>query len=104
MRGRYPCDRSKRNPPQHAAGAWVRPLRADRSDREASAADVAADDFAKQIPFIAVELLQLKLGKRRKIGRAGIDLDARQQAAELQTTEAGRLLHHVLAGEVFTAR
>src|SRR5260221_13104436 len=54
----YPSDSRKRKPPQRAAGVCVRPpWGVDQSDGEASAADVAADDIAEQLPGIALEPL-----------------------------------------------
>src|SRR5271170_5816748 len=91
---------------------WRRPSRKSPCDKDAgaaslvvrrtgttppqplSAADVAVDDVAEQIPLLALELLQRKLGERCEVGGTGIDLDARQQAAEFEILDAGRLLHH----------
>ena len=47
-------------------------------------ADVAVHNLAKQFPRFALELLQLDLRDRSEVGRAGVDLDAGQQAAELE--------------------
>src|SRR3984957_12107161 len=94
-----PCDRCA-----GAASLVVNPP-PDRSGRtrDASAADVAGDDLAEQIPFLALEFLQLELGDRGEVGGAGVNLDARQQAAELQIPHTGRLLHDVLAREIVAA-
>src|ERR1700731_520265 len=88
-----PCDRCA------GAASLVVNSPPDRSGRtrDASAADVAGDDLAEQIPFLALEFLQLELGDRGEVGGAGVNLDARQQAAELQIPHTGRLLHDVLA-------
>src|SRR5664279_5319510 len=56
-------------------------------------ADVAVEDFAEQLPGLALEPLQLNLRDRGKIGCRGIDLDAGQQAPEFEVLDAGRLLH-----------
>src|ERR1700730_4803583 len=53
----------------------------------------------EQVPAFALELHHLKLLQRRKIGRAGLDLGARQIDADLEI-QVGRLLHDVLAGEI----
>src|SRR6266852_3378973 len=71
--------------------------------RKNSAADIAADDIAEQVPGLALEFHQLKLGDRGEVSGAGINFDARQQEAELQTFDAGRLLHDVLAREIVAA-
>jgi hypothetical protein len=39
----------------------------------------------------------------RKIGLAGIDRDAGQQHRQLEMLQAGRLLHHVFAGQLIAA-
>src|SRR5712691_4276187 len=65
-----------------------------------SAADIGADDIAEQLPGIALEPHQLKLGKRGKVAGAGVDLDAGQQATELKPSYVGRLPHDVLAREI----
>src|SRR5262245_39663557 len=67
------------------------------------AADVAVHDLAEQLPGFALELLQLDLRDRSEVGRAGVDLDARQQAAEFEILDAGRLLHDVLTRQVVAA-
>src|SRR3954463_15074572 len=68
------------------------------------AADVAAQDLAEQFPSLALELLQLNLRDRREVGRAGVDLDAGQQATEFKPLDVGRLFHDVLTREVIAAR
>src|ERR1700730_6496213 len=70
---------------------------------EASAADVGVDDVAEAFPGLALEPHELNRGDRRKVGGAGVDLDAGQQAAEFQVFDAGRLLHDVLAREIVAA-
>src|SRR5439155_8715133 len=65
-----------------------------------SAADIGADDVAEPLPGFALEPHQLKLGKRGKVGGAGIDLDPGQQATELKPSYVGRLPHDVLAREI----
>src|SRR5712671_2895120 len=99
----YPSDSGKRKPPQHAAGVFTRPLRTDRSDGEALAPDVAVDDVTEALPGLALESLKLNRGDRGKVSGAGIDLDARKQKAELQISDAGRLLHDVRSREVVAA-
>src|ERR1035437_4243112 len=42
-----------------------------------SAANVAVDDLAEQVPLLALEFHQLKLGDRGEVGSTGGDLDAR---------------------------
>jgi hypothetical protein len=44
---------------------------------------LGADDVPEQMPSLTLELLQLELLDRSKIGRAGLDRDARQQAVQL---------------------
>src|SRR4051794_6327126 len=63
----------------------------------------AADHVAHQLPALAVELLELHLLDREEIGRAGIDLDARQQHRHFEVLEVGRLLHDVLARQIVAA-
>ena len=60
-------------------------------------------NLAEQLPALALELHQLQLRDRRKVGRRGVDLDARQQAAKLEVLDARRLLHDVLARQVVAA-
>src|SRR6266702_8012212 len=62
-----------------------------------------ADDVAETIPAVAIETHELQLRKRRKVGGAGIDLDARQQAEGCEVLDAGRLLHHVGARQIVAA-
>src|SRR5260370_40626886 len=66
----------------------------------ASAADIGADDVAEPLPGFALKPHELQLRKRGKVAGAGVDLDARQQAAQLKPFYAGRLLHDVLAREI----
>src|SRR3954452_19241077 len=91
-------------PAKPIAGAASLVGRRTRGPEGASAADVAADDLTEQVPLVALELHQLKLRDRSEVGRAGVDLDAGQQAAELQILDVGRLLHDVLSREIVTAR
>src|SRR3981189_1349127 len=65
-----------------------------------SASDVAVDDVAEAFPGLALEFHELNRGDRGEVSGTGIDLDAREQAAELQILDAGRLLHDVLAREI----
>src|SRR6185312_15135010 len=58
---------------------------------------------AEELPGLAVELGELLLLDRVVIGRAGVDLDTRQQHGGLEPLEVRRLLHHVLAREIVTA-
>src|ERR1700688_1142650 len=66
-----PCDRCA-----GAASLVVNPPHPPGRARDESAADVTADDVAEQIPFLALEFLQLELGDRGEVSGAGIDLDA----------------------------
>src|SRR5947209_6014851 len=68
-----------------------------------SAANVAADDVAEQFPLVSLELHQLKLGDRREIGGAGVNLDARKQTTKFQIPDARRLLHDVFSREIVAA-
>src|SRR5258708_26941499 len=74
-----------------------------RGDGEALAPDVAVDDVAEALPGLALEFHELNRGDRSEVSGAGIDLDARKQAAELKSLDAGRLLHDVLAREIVAA-
>src|SRR5688572_28930631 len=56
--------------------------------------------LAEEDPALAVELRELLLLDRGVIGRAGVDLDARQQQRELDVLQTRRLLHDVLAAQV----
>src|SRR5215213_2358658 len=86
-----PCDTSRRGYFFSSPAGWRR-----------SAADVAADHVAEQIPLVALELHQLKLRDRSEIGSAGVDFNARQQTAELKILDARRLLHNVFSCEIVT--
>src|ERR1700759_453125 len=68
-----------------------------------SAADVGADDIAEAFPSLALEPLQLYRRDRGEIGRRRVNLDARQQARDLEVLHACRLLHDVLPGQVVAA-
>src|SRR5258708_33667963 len=74
-----------------------------RGDGEALAPDVAVDDVAEALPGLALEFHELNRGDRGEVGGAGIDLDAREQKAELQISDAGRLLHDVGPREIVAA-
>src|SRR5207245_5673248 len=78
----------------------IRASRTSSAEWQFSAADLAAHERAEQFPALAVEVLHLHLFDRRKVIRASVDLDARQQHSQLQILETGRLLHDVLAGEI----
>src|SRR5258708_7276296 len=73
------------------------------SGAQALAPDVAVDDVTEALPGLALESLKLNRGDRGKVSGAGIDLDARKQKAELQISDAGRLLHDVRSREVVAA-
>ena len=75
---------AKENPRGLPAGALVARKWAGQVFESQLAADVAAHDLAEQLPGFALELLQLDLRDRREVGRRGVDLDARQQAAEFE--------------------
>src|SRR5262249_1647640 len=92
---------STKSPCDQVAGAASLVVIAGSSG--ASAADVAAHDIAEQLPGLALEAHQLKLRQRREIGGAGVDLDAREEAAQLEILDAGGLLHDVRAAEVVAA-
>src|SRR5260370_8872212 len=84
---------SRKSPCDKAAGAAS--LVVSRSGG-GSAADIAADDLAEQIPLLAVELHQLKLRDRGEVSSTGINLDARHQAAPFKSLDPGGLLHDFL--------
>src|SRR6266567_2214888 len=86
-------------PDQHRITPQARRA-AQHPGQKRSAADVAADDVAEQLPGIALEPHELQLRKRGKVGGAGVDLDAGQQATELKPSYVGRLPHDVLACEI----
>src|ERR1035441_6479079 len=93
----------KKTPAANSGGFCVNSQAPTEAPRKPSASDVGADDVAEQLPFLALELHQLKLAERGKIGRAGIDLDAGQQDLGPEILEICRLLHDVFAGEVVAA-
>src|SRR5215472_13417824 len=63
----------KRKPPQaDLAGVY-------RMCVKGSAADVAGNDVAEQLPLLALEPHQLKLADRSEIGGPGVDVDPGQQ-------------------------
>ena len=66
-------------------------------------ADRAGQDRTEWNVALAVEAPHLGLLDRREIGRAGIDRDAGQQHRQFEIVQAGRLLHHVLAGQLVAA-
>src|SRR5262249_37557129 len=68
-----------------------------------STTDIAGHHRAEQFPARAVEADHLHLLDRRKIARTGVDPDARQQHAQLEIFQIGRLPHDVLAREVVAA-
>src|ERR1700756_1069070 len=55
---------------------------------------LARHQRTEELPALAFEALHLQLLERRKIGRAGLDLGARQIDANFEI-EVGRLAHHV---------
>src|SRR6476659_3841351 len=57
----------------------------------------------KQFTVFTVESRHLHLLDGEIVGRAGVDLDARQQQPEFEVLEVGRLPHDVLAGELVAA-
>src|SRR6516225_5878574 len=65
--------------------------------------DRAEQDRTEWNVALAVEAPHLSLPDRREIGRAGIDRDAGQQHWQFEILQAGRLLHHVLAGQLIAA-
>src|SRR6185437_2909391 len=79
-----------------------RPARSDHRPG-GSAAHLGADDVAKQMPGLTLQLFQLELLDRGKIGGAGRDRDARQQAVKLQALDACRLLHDVGTRQIVSA-
>src|SRR3977135_1571329 len=89
--------RQKKTPAGMLRGFSRAPVRADQNDGEGLAPDIAADDVAEQVPFLALELHQLKLADRGEIGRAGVDHDAGQQDFGTEILQAWRLLHSVVA-------
>src|SRR6185369_15754638 len=99
---RYPFYWRKRKPPRAMPRGFCTGLSVDTNWRS-TAGGFAVHDLAEAFPGVALELHQLKLRERGKVGRRGVDLDARQKAAELEVLEACRLLHDVGAGEVVTA-
>src|ERR1700682_2702573 len=64
------------------------------------AANLTADDRSEQVPLLALETHHLKLFDRIEVGRAGVDLHARQQGVEVEVLEARGLFHDVVAGQV----
>ena len=66
-------------------------------------ADLAGDHVAEQLPGLAVEPHQLHLLDREVVVGAGVDLDAGQHQVGVEVLQAGRLLHHVLTGEIVAA-
>src|ERR1700743_3413948 len=58
---------------------------------------LARHQRTEQLPAPALETHHLQLLQRREVGRASLDLGARQIDADLEI-EIGGLLHHVLAG------
>jgi arylsulfatase A-like enzyme len=85
--------------------AWLRQVgRDDLADRHGRvAARIGAHDRAEPLPGLALEAGQLQLPDRREVGRAGVDLDAGQQAVEFHILQAGGLLHDVFAGQIVAA-
>lgn len=67
--------------------------------RGALATNLATDDVAEQHPAHSCELHELKLLGWSEISRAGVDLDTRQKAFQLQALDAGGVLHDVLPGK-----
>src|SRR5215470_7737784 len=65
--------------------------------------DRAGQDRTEWNVALAVEAPHLGLSDRREIGRAGIDRDAGQQHRQFEMLQAGRLLHHVFAGQLIAA-
>src|SRR6185312_6973860 len=63
---------------------------------------LAGHDRAEPLPGLALESLHLQLLDRREIGRAGLDLGARQIDADLEV-QVRCLLHHIRAGEIVSA-
>src|SRR4051812_42106837 len=61
--------------------------------------DLAAHHSADRFPALAVEALHLHLLDRIEVGRAGADLDARQEHADVEI-QVRCLAHDVLAGEL----
>src|SRR5690349_19185595 len=61
---------------------------------------LGAHHIAEASPGLAVEARQLHLLDRREVGRARVDLDARQRGVGDEVLEAGRLLHDVGAAQV----
>ena len=56
---------------------------------------IGADDVAEPLPGFSLKPHELQLRKRGKVAGAGVDLDARQQAAQLKPFYAGRLLRRL---------
>src|SRR5262245_38444035 len=84
----------RRAPHNSLVGAFTA-CAAVRAERETvaspSAADVAGDHRTEQHPSLAVEASHLHLLDRIEIGRAGVDLDPRQQHWQFEIVQAGDL-------------
>src|SRR5271169_2800317 len=79
------------------------PMRSVTPSKRTSIAELAADDVAEQLPFLALESHHLQLIDGSEIGRRGVDRDAGQQGVGRKTLQACGLLHHVFAGKVIAA-
>src|SRR6476660_5794343 len=95
------CPSRKRPPATRSKGAlfsrtWLGTL-------QALVAELAADDVAEQVPFLALEPHHLKLLDRGEVGRCGADRHAGQQGVGRKALQARRLLHDVFTGEVIAA-
>src|SRR5215469_4782262 len=65
--------------------------------------DSAGQDGTKWNIALAVEAPHLGLPDRCEICRAGVDRNAGQQHRQFEIVQAGRLPHHVLAGQLVAA-
>src|SRR5215467_14434357 len=68
-----------------------------------STVELAAQHRTEQRPPLAVKPRHLDLLDRRKIGRAGVDLDPGEQHWHGEVVQVGCLFHYVLPGQVIAA-
>src|SRR5690242_18883322 len=90
----------------HDREAWLRRTTCDAapetqprrnlSHGPAVTASVGAQDLAEAVEVRAVEASELHLRDRPEVGRAGIDLDARDRERDGEVRQARHLLHDVL--------
>src|SRR3954452_7515333 len=77
--------------------------RATGTDGSDLSGRLALQHLAEQLEVLAREAGQLHLADRMEVGRAGVDLDTRQQPRNFHVMQVGGLLHDVAAGEVGAA-